>query len=354
MRATIYDVAERAGVSSSTVSRVLAGRDVVAAPTREKVLQAASELGYRTNAVARSLARQDSDTVAILLPDLTNPFFPSLVSELQLEAQRRGHAVILGSSGEDVEVERRYLDTMLSKQVRYVFAMGLRLSRREVEAYTDAGLIFVALDRPLARSGSYLVQSDNRHGAQLATEHLIGLGHRRIAHIAGPADVAVARARRRGFQDAMTAAGLPVDEGLVVESPFSETGGAAAFQRLFERWGEFTAIFAANDLIAIGALFEAHQRGLNAPEDFSLVGFDDISLTRYTSPQLTTVRQDVAAMARAGIELVFPARPSKRQRRTVTLPVTLVVRESTGPPPTAHQKKQRSRVEKVRGAEWNA
>src|SRR4051812_18414710 len=198
-RLTIYDVARHAGVSSSTVSRVLAGRGTVSEATREMVLGVARRLGYRPNHVARSLATQDSDTIAVLLPDIANPFFPSLVKALQDEAQRSGYMVILGSTGADADNERRYLDTMLSKQVRHVFVVGLRLPRPEVEEYAKAGLTFIALDRSIAGASGYLVQSDNRAGARMATRHLIELGHRRIAHIAGPAGVSVSRERRRGY-----------------------------------------------------------------------------------------------------------------------------------------------------------
>ncbi|RIV39338.1 LacI family transcriptional regulator [Micromonospora radicis] len=330
-RLTIYDVARHAGVSTSTVSRVLAGRDTVSATTREAVLKVAQDLGYRLNTVARSLATQVSDTVAVLLPDISNPFFPSLVRALQVEAQRYGYMILLGDTAGDADTERRYLDGLLSKQVRHVFVVGLGLPRAEIEEYARAGLVFIALDRALPGGTGYLVQSDNRAGARLATRHLIDLGHRRIAHLAGPADVAVSRERRRGYLDAIREAGLAEDEQLVVESSFSEVGGANAYRHLVDRQVDYTAIFAANDLIAIGALFEAHQRGRNAPDDFSLVGFDDVSLTRYTSPQLTTVRQDVVAMARAGLQFIDPERAPSR-RRTVTLPVSLEIRQSTARP----------------------
>jgi LacI family transcriptional regulator len=328
-RLTIYDVARRAGVSSSTVSRVLAGRNTVSEATRELVLGTARELGYRPNHVARSLARKDSATIAVLLPDIANPFFPSLVKALQDEAGRSGLVVILGSTGDDADNERRYLDTMLSHQVRHVVVAGLQLPRPELEEYAKAGLVFIALDRKLAGGTAYLVQSDNRAGARLATRHLIELGHRRIAYLSGPPGISVSRERKRGYLEAMQEGGLPVDERLIVASPFSEEGGAVAYRSLPEE--EYTAIFAANDMIAIGALFEAHQQGRVVPDDFSLVGFDGVSLTRYTSPQLTTVCQDVGAMARAGVEFIS-SDPSASRRRTVTLPVSLEIRQSTARP----------------------
>jgi DNA-binding LacI/PurR family transcriptional regulator len=335
-RLTIYDVARHAGVSSSTVSRVLAGRGTVSDATRSHVLAIAQDLGYRPNQIARSLATQDSDTIAVLLSDIANPFFPQLVKALQEEAGRYGLAIVLGNSGDDLDNERRFLDAMLSQQVRHVVVAGLNLPRAEVEAYAKAGLTFIALDRAIAGGNGFLVQSDNRAGAELATRHLIELGHRRIAHIAGPGTVSVSRERKRGFLNAMHAAHLPVDERLIVVSPFSEEGGAEAFARLPQ---DYTAIFAANDLIAIGALFEAHQRGHHVPDDFSLIGFDDVSLTRYTSPQLTTVHQDLGAMARAGMDFIKADRGALR-RRVTTLPVALEIRQSTARPADPEQERR--------------
>jgi LacI family transcriptional regulator len=327
-RATIYDVARVAGVSSATVSRVFAGRAAVAPDTRREVLESARALGYRPNTVARALATQEADTIALLLPDITNPFFPSLVKELQAEAGKAGLTLLLCDTEDDVDVERRYLDTLLSKQISHVLVIGLRLDRAGIEEYTAAGLTFVALDRAIPSSDALLVQSDNREGARMAVRHLVDLGHERIAHLAGPSGLSVSRDRARGYRDALEAAGIAHDPALVLGGAFSEEGGAQALDQLLATGVEHTAIFAANDLIAIGALFAAHERGLRVPEDLSIVGFDDVSLTRYTSPQITTVRQNVPAIARAAVGFVQDEVPARR-RRKVTLPVRLEIRQST-------------------------
>ncbi len=331
-RATIYDVARVAQTSSATVSRVLAGRNSVAPATKARVLAAADELGYRTNVLARNLSSRQSDMIATLLPDISNPFFSELAKALQFAALRHGRTILICNTEGDAELERLHLDALVARQVEHVFAVGLTLDRASVQAYVNAGVSFIALDRPMRHVRSPLVQSDNRKGAQIAVRHLLDLGHRRIAHIAGPVGVAQSRDRRRGYLDALAEAGIPPDESLFVDSDFSEQGGADAFDRLRARNADFTAIFAADDLIAIGAMSAARESGVSIPLEMSIVGFDDILLARYTTPPLTTVRQDAESMGAEAVRLVF-APGSGKPRRTVILPVSLEVRGTTGSPP---------------------
>lgn len=331
-RATIYDVAEAAGVSSATVSRVFSGRNTVAASTRDHVVAVAEQMGYRTNWLARSLSSRTSDMVAVMLPDITNPFFSDLVKGVQSAAFRQGYTTLICNTEGDPDLERRYLDGLLSRQVEYVLVVGLMLDRATVDGYVSAGLNFIALDRPMDNAASVLVQSDNRMGAELAVRHLIELGHRRIAHVAGPADIALSRDRRRGYVDALTAAGLPVDDLLIVETDFTAHGGAQAYEELVGRGVDLTAVFAADDLIAMGVLSAALARGRSVPADLSLVGFDDALPVRYTAPPLTTVRQDASALGECAVQVITTPKTG-RQRRRFVLPVSLVVRDSTAPPP---------------------
>lgn len=331
--ATIYDVAKEAGVSSATVSRVFSGQNTVAAPTRDHVIAVAERLGYRTNWLARSLSSRTSDMVAIMLPDITNPFFSELVKGVQSAAFREGYTTLVCNTEGDPDLERRYLDGLVSRQVEYVLAVGLTLGREAVEKYVADGLTFIALDRPMNHASSVLVQSDNRKGAELAVQHLVELGHRRIAHIAGPADVTPTRDRRRGYVDALVAAGLPADDALVVESDFAARAGAQAYEELERREAAFTAIFAADDLIAMGAMSAALAHGRSIPADLSLVGFDDALTARYTAPPLTTVSQDATALGNTAVQVITTPKTERRRRRFV-LPVSLVVRDSTAPPPT--------------------
>lgn len=330
-RATIYDVAKRASTSAATVSRVLAGRDSAASGTRERVLAAAADLSYQPNMLARNLSKQRSDMIATLLPDITNPFFAELAKALQSAALRHGYTLLICSTDGDPALERLHLDALVAHQVEYVFAVGLTLGRAAVERYVAAGISFIALDRPMRNVPSYLVQSDNRAGAALAVQHLLDLGHRQIAHIAGPAGLAQSRDRQRGYMGALTAAGLETGDELVAQSDFSEQGGAEAFGTLHRRGATFTAVFAADDLIAMGALSAAREHGRAVPRDLSVVGFDDILLARYTTPPLTTIRQDAEAMGAEAVRLIVPPENSRRQRKVI-LPVSLEVRGTTSPP----------------------
>lgn len=329
---TIYDVAKAAGVSSATVSRAMSGNNAVAASTRAKVIDLAGRMGYRPNSVARSLSRRTSDMVAVLVPDISNPFFSELVKGVQSAAFRQGYSTLTCNTEGDPELERSYLDVLLARQVKHVFVVGLMLDRTAVQEYVSAGLDFVALDRPMRHASSALVHSQNREGAEAAVRHLIELGHRRVAHIAGPADVALSGARRRGYVKALEVAGIDQDDSLVAISDFSAPGGAEAFTELQRRGGDFTAIFAADDIIAIGALSAALATGRSVPKDLSIVGFDDVPLASFTVPPLTTVHQDAAAMTERAVQLISTPSTGKRPRRYV-LPAPLIIRGSTGLPP---------------------
>ena len=346
-RVTIYDVARAAGVSTATVSRVVAGRATVAAGTRDHVVAVAEGLGFQINRLAQSLSSRTSDMVALLLPDIANPFFSELVKGVQSAAFQHGYTTIVCNTEGDADLERRYLDGLLARQTEYVLVVGLTLDRASVEQYAAAGLTFIALDRPMVDAPSALVQSDNRTGAALAVRHLLELGHTGIAHIAGPAGVAPSGDRRQGYSDALAAAGLPVQEALIVEGEFSSSGGALAYAELDRRGVEFTAVFAADDLIAMGALSAALAAGRTVPGDLSVVGFDDALPVRYTAPPLTTVRQDAAALGRCAVDLIIGTEPA-REAGPVVVPVSLVVRGSTGTPPilSAHPRRKRGTTDR--------
>ncbi|MEK8170643.1 extracellular solute-binding protein [Streptomyces sp. M19] len=280
---TIYQVAQAVGVSASTVSRVLAGANGIAPGTRERVLAAADRMGYRRNSLASDLARRASNTIAVLLPDISNPFFSSLVKEIQILAERSGLAVLMCSTRDDERIEQRNLDVLLSKKIKHVLVMGLRADSEEVQAYEDAGLRFIALDRAVPSARAVRIHSDNFAGARAVTEHLIELGHRRIAHVHGPEYCDVTMERYEGYRAALKAHKIRYDRRLVVTSTFDETGGRTALDTLVRRAAPFTAVFASNDLIAIGVHCAARDQGLRIPRDFSLAGFDDVPAVSYTT-----------------------------------------------------------------------
>jgi LacI family transcriptional regulator len=332
---TIHDVARAAGVSTSTVSRALNGSGRISSRTRQHVTQIAEAMGYQPNDLARSLLAKRSQTIAVLVPDITNPFFPELVMGIERVAAARGHLVLLCNSATE-ESTWRDLAALRRRQVDGIILIGARLSADRLAAVTS-GIPVVTVDREVPLPGASVVQSDHRAGGHAATSHLIGLGHRAIAHVAGPSWLSVAQLRRSGYADALAAARLPADERLVVEGDFLETGGYAAAHELIGRGTEFTAVFAANDLMAIGVLAALEEHGRAVPGEVSVIGFDDIHLASYIRPRLTTVRQDIYRLGTRAAEILIDRldAPGAAAPTQETITAELVVRESTAPPAAA-------------------
>lgn len=334
MATTIHEVARAAGVSISTVSRALNGGGRVSRATRQRVAGIADDLGYQPNDLARSLLAKTTQVIALVLPDITNPFFPELVRGIETVAGGHGHLVLLCDSADDEAKTWKDLAALRRKQVDGIILAGARLSAARLAAVT-AGVPVVTVDREVALADASVVQGDHRGGARAATEHLLALGHRRIAHISGPSGLSVAAARRAGYQEALAAAGAPIDERLVVEGDFLEQGGYSAVHALTRAGAEFTAVFGANDLTAMGAIAALEEHGRSVPGDVSVVGFDDIHLASYIRPRLTTVRQDIRRLGTRAAEILIDRLGSGDGQPPIqeTLPVRLVVRESTAPPP---------------------
>ena len=275
---TIYDLARAAGLSASTVSRALRGHPSVSSATVERVQGIAASLGYRPNAVARSLAIHSSSLIAVMLPDIANPFFPSLVREVQLRAQASGYLIFLCNTGGDPEVERQTLEMLASHQIGGVIAIGLQGTGYDLSEFLRSPIKFVSLDRSSAGVPWAVVQADHRGGAELATRYLLDLGHSDIALIAGPPGVLVAEERTQGYRDALASVGHAIDPELIKCGDFSEESGYRAATDLIAAGRQFTAIFAANDLMALGAIAAIGAHGRHVPRDVSVVGFDDIDL----------------------------------------------------------------------------
>jgi DNA-binding LacI/PurR family transcriptional regulator len=331
-RPTIYDVARLAGVSTATVSRALNGTAPIADATRAAIDDAIEQLGYRPNPIARSLVTRSTQTIALLLPDITNPFYAELVSGIQQLMLEGDQSMVLCTTNGDPEQEARYLRLLRAKHVDGALVDGLGLAPERIAAFVEDGFPIVCLDRDVDFPTIPLVQVDNRLGARLATDYLISLGHTRIAHITG-AEAQISDAREAGYREALHGAGIEPDPSLVAPGDFTEAGGHAAMRVLLESGARFTAIFCANDLSAMGALNSVLSSGRKVPLDLSIVGFDDVRLAPYTSPPLTTIHQPAAEMARHATELLLDLIGGKQptEMRRLFAP-TLVVRGSTGPP----------------------
>ena len=321
-------------MSTATVSRFVNRAGPVAGPTGKRIETAVRALGYRPNGIARSLVTKTTHTIAFLLPDITNPFFPSLVKGVQLLANERSYVLLLCSTLSDRRTEEEYLKLLQAKQVDGVLAVGLVLRRAEIERFVSSGIPFVSLDRDIDFPGAPQVHVNHRAGAALATQHLLALGHRAIAHITGPPQLRVSRERVAGYRAALSSAGVKSDDRLRVAGDFTEDGGYRGIERLLGEALEFTAVFAANDLSAIGAIAALKAHGRRVPEDVSVVGFDDIHLARYTSPPLTTIRQPALEMGRRATEILIQAitrgRAGTRSADHV-FDATLIVRGTTRP-----------------------
>jgi LacI family repressor for deo operon, udp, cdd, tsx, nupC, and nupG len=334
-RPTIYDVARLAGVSTATVSRALNTPAPIAPATRSAIDDAVEQLGYRPNPIARSLVTKSTQTIALLLPDITNPFYAQLVSGIQQLMLARGQTMLLCTTDGDPEQEARYLRVLRAKHVVGALVDGLVLPPEQIAAFVEDGFPIVCLDRDVHSPTIPLVQVDNRLGARLATEHLLGLGHRRIAHVSGTHE-RISEERLVGYRGALADAGIEPDPSLVAPGHFTEQGGHAAMSTLLESGARFSAVFCANDLSAMGALHAILSSGRRVPSDLSIVGFDDLRLSPYTSPPLTTIHQPAREIAQHATELLLGLIEG-RQPKTLhhLFAPTLVVRASTGAPRTS-------------------
>jgi LacI family transcriptional regulator len=331
-RPTIYDVARLAGVSTATVSRALNGTGKIAPATGAAIAAAVRQLGYRPNTVARSLVTKSTQTIALLLPDIANPFYAELVSGIQKRALAAGWTMLLCTTEGDPEREEQYLSLLRAKQVDGVLVDGLLLPPERIGRFVREGLPMVCLDRDIDSTSVPLVQVDNRLGARLATEHLLSIGHSRIAHVSGAPELRISGERVQGYRDALTTAGIEYEPALVTTGSFTEDGGWGAARTLLHT-SDFSAVFAANDLSALGVMNAIAESGRRIPDDVSVVGFDDVRLARFTTPPLTTIHQPAFEIAQRATQLLLDL----AEGRTVSqllhlLEPRLVVRASTTPP----------------------
>jgi LacI family transcriptional regulator len=327
----IQEVAARAGVSSTTVSHVVNNTRFVAEHTRARVQAAMDELGYRPNALARSLRRGQTHTIGLILPDSANPFFAEVGRGIESAAFDLGYSVILCNTEGDLDKEHLYMDVLSNKQVDGIIFVAAGERTDSLRALLRRKLPVVVVDRNLTGVEVDAVLTDNRQGGYLATRHLIELGHRRIGCIAGPSHLTPSADRVTGYRTAMTEAGLPTEDGLIVRGDFHPESGRTAALALLSRSDPPTAIFACNDLMAVGTLRAAAETGRSVPVDVAIVGFDDIELASYTFPPLTTVAQPKLEMGRMALQLLIEhmrdkSRPTDRE----VLPTKLVVRGSCG------------------------
>ena len=333
---TIRDVAREAGVHPGTVSRALnqETRTLVNQETAERVARAAEKLGYRPNRIARGLKTSRSHTIGVLIPDITNPLFPPILRGIEDRLADDGYTALVVNTDNDPVRERSHLEAMRARQVDGLISATARLDRELLHEIEAAGLPLVLVNRNLEDGSVPSVTVNDRQGIKLAVDHIAGLGHTRIGHVAGPQNLSTGHRRYLGFLEAMHAAGLDAPERAVrFAGAFTEDEGAEACAALLGADPLITAIVAGNDLLALGCYDALAQRGVQCPGDVSIVGFNDMPFIGRLMPPLTSVRIPQREIGTVAADLLLGRlSDGGGPAREILLEPTLVVRGSTAPP----------------------
>ncbi|SDN98667.1 LacI family DNA-binding transcriptional regulator [Halobacillus sp. SY10] len=320
---TIKDVAREAGVSVATVSRVLNDNGYVGADTRKKVMEAIAELNYSPNEVARSLYKRESRLIGLLLPDITNPFFPQLARGVEDELSQAGYRLLLGNSDENIQKELDYIQTFVQNNV-----VGIITATNHVDykIYEALDLPLVLLDR--ASENYPAVFADGREGGRLAAKTLIEKGSKRITLVKGPANIKPAQDRFQGAIEELSQADVDFSVLSTTSYSFEEAQGWA--EELFDKFSDTDGVIASNDIVGIAIVHEALERGKRIPDDVQIIGYDDIPQSRLSYPTLSTIRQPAYEMGREAAKLLI--RTIKKEpgvEQTIQMPVELVERKTT-------------------------
>ena len=327
--ATMQDVADLSKVSKQTVSAVINGKPGITEETRVRVLAAIEQINYRMDLTARSLRTGRTHTVALLVTDISSPVLGTMASAAEERLYAQNYNLVLYNTHDDLERERFYVDSILQRSVDGVLFVSAWDESTALAKLQAAGIPIVVVDRVPQNYGGPAVVLDNILAGRLAAAHLLDLGHRRLAHIGGPAEVHIARERLQGFQSTLAEYGI---RSVTVEraDDWHVASGCAAMQQLLARNEDFTAILCAGDMLAIGAMHALRAAGRRIPEDVSLMGIDDIELAAYLWPPLTTISQSISQMAVLGVEMLLTQLGGTApEPPRVQIAPRLVVREST-------------------------
>jgi LacI family transcriptional regulator len=331
---TIRDVARRAGVSTATVSRVLAGIGNPKVETSGAVMAAVEALDYRPSAVARSLRMRRTNTFGLIVTDIQNPFFPELVQAADDAAREVGYSILLGSAAFDEHRAVHYLDLMADRRVDGMIVASSQVAEESWRWLSESPVPVVVVNAEPANVPITVITSDNRAGMRMAAEHLISLGHRRMAYVRGLGGITADQPRVEGFLEACREAGIPASDLIELRGDAQFAGGERAVAELLAAGTDVTAIACHNDITAIGALRALRAARVRVPADISVVGCDDIAAASWVVPALTTIAQQKAEMGRMAVErllAMLDAGDGGIAPETIRVPMVLQVRESTGP-----------------------
>ncbi len=327
------DIARELGVSVITVSKALRGHADISEKTRQRILACVKEMGYEPNLTARSLTTGHSEIVGLIVPDLLNPFFTELANSLGKVLREHSYGLILSSSQDNPQIEEKEIRMMLARGVDALLIASCQSALEGFFGLSQQRTPLVLLDRPFPRLRANFVGTDDYAGGKLATEHLIGLGRRRLAYIGSP-DVSEGEDRCRGFRNALRNENIEVDENAILSNPLisgsADTEGYAMMQTLLERRPPPNGVFCHNDVVAIGAMKATLDAGLSIPEDIAFVGFDNVRYSKYLQIPLTSMDQSTGQLGETAAKLALELIHNKSEKpQTILLTPTLVVREST-------------------------
>lgn len=330
---TIKDIAEKLGVSYATVSRALNNRPEVKEETRQKVLDAAGEMGYRPNRIARSLVTRRSQCLGLIVPDIMNPFFAELARGVDEAAAKQGYSVYLCNTNWNEKKELTYLNLLDGRQTDGIILASARDEGTNVKKFIERELPLVVVNSLFKEFDCHQVMIDNIRGGYLATAHLIKLGHRSIGFIGGLKHVKATVDRLEGLRLALKEEGLKIDEQLISFGAYTWESGFSRTKALLDQGKRPSAIFAANDIVALGAIQAADERGLKIPEDLAIVGFDDIAFSAYPKVRLSTVSQEKKQLGRCAVEIILKqlkGKPGLPKKERIVLQPSLVIRRTCG------------------------
>lgn len=336
---TVYDIAKEAKVSVATVSRVLNGTAPVRDSTKARIQAIIQKYQFQPNALARSLLKKETGIIGIILPDITNPFFPEVFSGAEQEGRESGHTFFLCNTIGSYDKESEFLNIMNEKRVDGILFMGGRINLKECDPALVQEVVEYAQKIPLVLVNGNLkdadltrVVTDEYAGAVLAVRHLIELGHTRIGFIGGESHMTTTSVKIRAFRKTLKDAGLTVREDWILPDSFSVDSGRLMMQHLLELPEKPTAICCVNDFVAIGAIKTAMEQGMRIPDDISIVGFDDIPLAHHVIPELTTISQQANNLGRTAVRVLRQLMNKEKTKKLTSLEPQLVVRNSTAYP----------------------
>lgn len=338
MKYTIKDIASKLGVSTTTVSLIINNRPCrVSDKTRQEVLDLVKKYHYTPSFSARALVTKKTETIGLIVPDISNPFFAELAKGVERASQQAGYSIILCNSDNQPEKDVKNAALLISKQVDGLI-LAPSMGNQDTDSITQFNRLMeqtklpvVLADRMLPDSDYNSVLIDNHLGGYQATHYLVELGHRKIGCVTGPIDVDSSCKRFEGYRDALDRHGIHLDDALIYHGDYQTESGFLAAEELIEK--DITAIFACNDLMAFGCIRKASQLGLTPGKDISIIGFDDISLCSFLEPSLSTVKQPLYEMGKSSFQLIKKMiDKSQSGAESIMLPPSVIVRETTGAP----------------------